>query len=228
MPKHLRLNFIILSIIGLILVLSFNISPKSKVEAQTNSTKLIGYAWSENIGWISFSSENVPAVETAPAPVAPAAPAAVVCTPLPPLTQTSTPCPSGQVGLITESKASTCPGPIYAADWTVTSNTCAVPPATIIENNGATPALNCAQKCQVIGKTCISVGDDPGATNGYYLYDESGAQNCSALRELGLVGTYFGPKRYGCNMEMSDTDSYVGKRAICRGRQTMWTNCKCQ
>ena len=229
MNKLKKQNLIILSIIGLILVVSFNILSNTKVKAQANSTKLMGYAWSENIGWISFSSENVQATEPAPAPAAPVVPAVVVCTPLAPLTQTLD-CPSGQVGSITQTKVSTCPGPTYAADWTTTSNTCAVPPSVIIENNGATPALNCTQKCQAIGKTCLSVGTDVLATNMKFRYDESYLQNCGAPRDYGVIGTnYFsGPWYYGCEMKMSKSDSYIGTRAICSGRQTFWTNCKCQ
>jgi hypothetical protein len=148
MLKFSRLTLITFSIIGLILVLSFDTSSNRKVEAQTNSTKLIGYAWSENIGWISFSSENVPAVEVAPALLVPAA---ALCIPLSPLTQTLT-CPSGQTGSIIQTKVSTCPGPTYATDWSTTSNTCVTP---VVWSDGGYPYQT---NLEIASLFCTQVG----------------------------------------------------------------------
>src|ERR1035437_297345 len=161
MYKLQKQNLILIGVIGLILAGSFHIFSVSKVKAQTNSTKLIGYAWSENIGWISFSSENAAASEPL-----------VSCTPASPLTQTLS-CPSGQTGSITQDRTSTCPGPVTSG-WTTTSNTCVTPPPVIgyCDNDGdghfattkgpvctgaqqATPGDDCNDSCP----TCF-----PGST----------------------------------------------------------------
>ena len=149
MPQSPKLNYIILGIVGLILVASFNISPSSKVEAQANSTKLMGYAWSENIGWISFSSEIVQAAE---------------CVPASPLTQTIAGCPAGQTGTITQTRTSTCPGPVTSA-WTTTSNTCVTPciPESELTQTLSCPSGQIGSITQTKNSTCA-----PGATNPTY------------------------------------------------------------
>ncbi len=109
MYKLFKINLIILSSLILILLGLFYISKLST--AQTTTINLVGSAWSENIGWISFGGNIVP------------------CTPASPLTRTLQ-CPTGQIGTTTQTRTSVCAvGASFpiTSDWATTSSTCAAP-----------------------------------------------------------------------------------------------------
>jgi len=152
----------------------------------------------------------------------------VCCTP-DSITQTLN-CASPQTGKYTQTRTSVCPvGAVTPVNtpWVTTVNNC-VSPTVIIQNNGANPGKSCVQKCQERSKNCISVGTDSDASNGALRYDESFAQNCGTPRDSGIEGSRSGPTRTGCNMQMWNNTAYAAPNAVCAGRQTFWTNCKCQ
>lgn len=132
MYKLFEQNLIILSVTGLILAGAFYVGHKGvaqivRLPSLTNNGTMLnegflnntpqvqpiiatitnlsvgGYAWSDNIGYISFGGD-------------------IVCVPASSLTQTLA-CPSGQIGLITQTRTSICPGPVTSG-WATTSNTC--------------------------------------------------------------------------------------------------------
>ena len=63
MPRSKKINLILSSITALILIGTFYVFNNGV--AQTTTTSLKGYAWSENIGWISFSGDNREAAPSA-------------------------------------------------------------------------------------------------------------------------------------------------------------------
>lgn len=90
----------------------------------TSSRTVYGYAWSDNVGYISFSGNIVGAPES--------------CTPDSPLSQTL-PCPPGESGEVVQTRTSTCPGPV-TSDWVTVSNTCSV---TCVPDSPLTQTLSC-------------------------------------------------------------------------------------
>lgn len=192
MSKLLKLNLIVLGLAGLILAGTFSDSVISKVKAAITSTNFIGYAWSDNIGWISFSSANG-VVETEPEVID------TPCVADSPLVRTLA-CPSGQTGSITQERTSTCPGPI-TSDWATVSNSCSTV-KTITSQLGK----SCTSFCGDSALSCLSVGTDAGGTNGKkntyasftgrfgtsYFYCRDGAwttaANCNTLSSITPVG----------------------------------------
>jgi len=118
MSKSLKLNLILISIIvlGTVGIFGFRF-----VSSQSTTRSASGYAWSDNIGYISFSGNIVASTPDVPDVVP-------TCTPDSPLTQTLA-CPTGQTGSITQTRTSVCPGPVTSA-WITMSDTC-VTPATV-------------------------------------------------------------------------------------------------
>jgi len=155
-------------------------------KAQTNTVSLTGYAWSENIGWISFGG-NIAAASVSPSlPPSPQPPSPLLsCTPDAPVTQTLK-CDEGQtIGSIIQTRTSICvegSSTPLTSDWVTTTNTCATPCTTIcwswgdfcpengvkICENSHTYPYNCVGS---IGSTptqaCIPLqwSDNMGSTN---------------------------------------------------------------
>jgi hypothetical protein len=93
-------------------------APTSACSVSESARSASGYAWSDNVGYISFSGDinSVQSVVT-------------TCTPDSVLTQTLA-CPTGQTGSITQTRTSTCSAGASSpttSDWATTSNTCVTP-----------------------------------------------------------------------------------------------------
>ena len=113
-------------------------APTSTCPISESARTASGYAWSDNIGYISFSGSV----------------AASTCIPVSPLTQTLA-CPAGETGSITQTRTSTCPGPV-TSDWVTVSNTCATScvPVSPLTQTLACPAGETGSITQTRTSTC--------------------------------------------------------------------------
>lgn len=146
---------------------------------------------------------------------------APACTPLSPETQTLS-CPTGQIGSITQTRTSSCPGPAWSA-WTTTANTCraipdATPPASdfliqdvCLNENGDVIALDPLSPLCTL-KRNLQFGEllpyhkhdlhgidlNPAAANGYQRSDSfpTSVDSTTAAQTLdfGVGGATFGQK----------------------------------
>jgi len=140
-------------------------------KAQTDTVSLTGYAWSENIGWISFGG-NV-------------ALRARACSPESTLTQTLN-CDSPWSGTYTQTKTSTCASETASStysDWVTTSDNC-----ECVSDSPLTQTLSCpsGQTGSIVQNkitTCV-----PGASAPTYNWVTS-SNSCECVPDSPLIQT---------------------------------------
>ncbi len=177
MSKSLKLNLIILGITGLILAGGFYVSSISKVEARAprlekiTNINLTGYAWSSNVGWISFSGDVVESEK-------------INCIPEVPSTRTLA-CPSGTSGAsITQN--SVCLQGATSPAWTPTTNSNCV--ANCIPEVPSTRTLACPSGTTGASITQNSVCSQ-GATSPAWTPTTN--SNCVALSSSKAITNYW-------------------------------------
>ena len=128
---------------------------------------------------------RTPTPTPTPTPIS-VTPSTVVCTPLPPATQTLS-CPTGQTGSITQTRTSSCPGPTWNG-WVTASNTCTVV-ATNCPAGWVCPSPSILNPATKVGAWYTLWWQKPGTPFGSHWAEWSRYQPVLGYYDSGDAGT---------------------------------------